>query len=178
VEDPEEAMDMHEGGGIMIKMAEPDNKTFTDLKAGLQIEQKEFMSRIFLIETALPQGDWKLTGEQKMILEYPCQQAVSKEEDREVIVWFTPAIAVPAGPGKFGNLPGLVLEVNMGQGDHLLVAKSVELKELDKALLKKPNKGKHVTEEEYDAIVEEKLKEMGVEGEGGSGHTVVVKIRQ
>lgn len=176
-EDPEEAMDMHEGGGVMIKMAEPDNKTYTDLKAGQQIEQKEFMSRMFLIESELPKGDWKLTGQQKMILEYPCQQAVSKEEEKEVVAWFTPSIAVPAGPGKFGNLPGLVLEVSMDQGEHVLVAKSIELKELDKALLKKPTKGKEVTAEEYDAIVEEKMKEMGVDHEGGSGHAVVVKIR-
>ena len=178
VEDAEEAMDMQEGSGVMIRMAEPDNKTYTDLKAGQQIEQKEFMSRMFLIESELPTGDWKHTGQQKLILEYPCQQAISKEEEKEVVAWFTPAIAVPAGPGKFGNLPGLVLEVTMDEGDRVLVAKSVELKELDKALLKKPNKGKNVTEEEYDAIVEEKMKELGVEREGGSGHTVVVKIRQ
>ena len=39
----------------------------------------------------------------------------------------------------------------------------------DKELLKKPTKGKEVSEEEYHAIVEAKMKEMGVEGEGGSG---------
>jgi GLPGLI family protein len=162
----------------MIRMAEPENKTYTDLKTGQQIEQKEFMSRMFLIESELPTGDWRLTGQQKMILEYPCQQAISKEEEKEVVAWFTPAIAIAAGPGKFGNLPGLVLEVNIDEGDRVLVAKYIELKELDKALLKKPNKGKNVTEEEYDAIVEAKMKEMGVEREGGSGHAVVVKIRQ
>jgi hypothetical protein len=46
--------------------------------------------------------------------------------------------------------------------------------------LKKPSKGKKVTREEYQAIVDEKLKEMGVEhaGEGGGSHTVVVRIHQ
>lgn len=177
-DDPEEGLDMHDGGSVMIKMAEPDNKIYTDLKEGQQVEQKEFMSRMFLIESKLSKGDWKLTGEQKVILDYPCQQAVTKEEDKEVIAWFTPAIAVSAGPGKFGNLPGLVLAVNIDQGQHILEAKSIELKELDKALLKKPKKGKEVTEEEYQVIVEEKLKEMGVEGEAGSSHAVVVRIRQ
>jgi GLPGLI family protein len=178
-EDVEESLEMQDGANVMVKMAEPDNKMYTDLRAGEQIEQKEFMSRVFLIETELPKGDWKLTGEQKMILDYACQQAVSKEEDKEVIAWFTPAIAVPAGPGKYGNLPGLVLEVNRDGGDFLLVAKSIEFKELEKGLLKKPTKGKEVSEEEYQAIVEEKMKEMGVEHEGspGSGHAVVVKIR-
>lgn len=178
-EDAEEAMDMHEGGGMMIKMAEPDNKTYTDLKKGEQIEQKEFMSRMFLIESELPKGEWKITGKQKMILEYPCQQAISSVEDQEIQAWFAPSIAVPAGPAKYGNLPGLVLEVNIGEGEHVTLAKAIEFKELERELLKKPHKGKKVTEEEYHAIVEEKMKEMGVEGGmGGSGHAVVVKIHQ
>lgn len=176
-DNPEEALDAHQEGSVMIKMAEPDNKTFTDLKEGEQIEQKEFMSRMFLIKSELKHGHWKLTGEQKMILDYPCQQAITAEEDREVVAWFAPAIAVPAGPGSFGNLPGLVLEVNIDNDQHVIVATSVDLKEVDKAILKKPTKGKEVTEEEYHAIVEAKMKEMGMEGEGGSGHTVVVKIR-
>jgi GLPGLI family protein len=173
-------MDMGDGAQVMIRMAEPDNKTYTDLNKGIQIEQKEFMSRMFLVETELPKGQWKLTGEQKMILEYPCQQAIAEEEGKEVIAWFTPSISVTAGPASYGNLPGLVLEVIMNEGDHVISAKSVELKELDKALLKKPSKGKKMTPEEYDAIVEAKLEEMGVEhgAEGGSNHTVVVRIHQ
>ena len=179
-EDVEENMDMGHGANVMIKMAEPDNKTYTDLEQGSQIEQKEFMSRLFLVESELPRGQWKLTGEQRMILEYPCQQAISDDEGKEVIAWFTPGISVAAGPAGYGNLPGLVLEVIMNGGDHVIAAKSVELKELDKALLKKPSKGKKVTREEYQAIVDEKLKEMGVAhgAEGGSTHTVVVRIHQ
>ena len=177
-DDLEEDLDAHQEGSVMIKMAEPDNKTFTDLKEGEQIEQKEFMSRMFLIKSELKQGHWKLTGKQKMILDYPCQQAITSEEDREVVAWFAPAIAVAAGPGSFGNLPGLVLEVNIESNQHVIIATSLDLREVDKSILKKPTKGKVVTEEEYQAIVEDKMKEMGVEGEGGSGHAVVIKISQ
>ena len=177
-ENPEEALDMHQEGTVMVKMAEPDNKTFTDLKEGEQIEQKEFMSRMFLIKSELSTGEWKLSGKQKMILDYPCQQAIKAGEEQEVVAWFAPAIAVSAGPGRFGNLPGLVLEVNIDEGQQVIVAKSVELKVVDKAILKKPTKGKEVTEEEYLAIVEEKMKEMGAEGEVEGGHAVVIKIRQ
>lgn len=179
-EDVEESMDMGQGANVMIRMAEPDNKTYTDLSRGMQIEQKEFMSRLFLVESQLSKGHWKLTGEQKMILDYPCQQAISEEEGQEVIAWFTPSISVAAGPASYGNLPGLVLEVSLNQGDQVIAARSVELGELDGALLKKPSKGKKVTREEYQAIVDEKLKEMGLEhgGATGSNQTVVVRIHQ
>jgi GLPGLI family protein len=177
-EDPESTPDVHGAGGMMIKMAEPENKMYIDLKAGVQIEQKEFMTRMFLIESDRTKWEWKLTGNQKMILDYPCQEAISSSEEKEVVAWFTPAIAVSVGPGNYGNLPGLVLEVNIDEGSHLLAAKSVELKALENGLLKKPSKGKEVTEEEYQAIVAEKLKEMGVDHEGAAGgdHTVVIRI--
>lgn len=177
-EDAEEAMDMDGGGRMMIKMAEPDNKVYTDLEKGQQIEQKEFMSRMFLIETDIDKGSWKLTGGQKMILEYACQEAITIEDSMAVHAWFAPGIAIPAGPGKYGSLPGLVLAVDINEGQHVIMATSIEMKELAKDLLKKPGNGKKVTEEEYQAIVKEKLKEMGIEGEGGSGHTVVIKFHQ
>ena len=177
-DDLEEVLEAPQEGSVMIKIAEPDNKTFTDLKGGEQIEQKEFMSRMFLIKSELKHGHWKITGKQKMVLDYPCQQAITTEEDREVVAWFAPAIAVAVGPGSFGNLPGLVLEVNIENNQHVIIATSVDLREVDKDILKKPTKGKEVTEEEYQAIVEEKMKEMGLEGEAGSGHAVVVKISQ
>jgi GLPGLI family protein len=64
-DDLEEVLDAPQEGSMIIKMAEPDNKTFTDLKGGEQIEQKEFMSRMFLIKSELKHGHWKLTGSRK-----------------------------------------------------------------------------------------------------------------
>ncbi len=44
--------------------------------------------------------------------------------------------------------------------------------------LEKPADGKKVTEEEYNAIVEEKMKEMGVEGgSGGNGTHMRIVIK-
>lgn len=173
----EESMDVQGGGAMMIRMVEPENKVYTDLKTGHQVEQREFMSRMFLIESVRPDWDWKLTGQQKMILEYPCQQAISTREGNEVVAWFTAALAVEAGPEEYGNLPGLILEVNVDEGEHLIKATSVELKALEKDVLKKPRKGKAVTSEEYQAIVAEKMKEMGMdEGSSGGDHTVVISI--
>ena len=184
-ENPEDAMPQ-EGGGIMIRMQSPDNKTYIDLANKKVIEQKEFMSRVFLIESELEEQKWKISGKQKKILDYSCMEATREVDGKEVRAWFTPQIAVPAGPGKFSDLPGLVLAVERQDGDYSIEALSVELKPLDKELLKKPGKGKKVSQEEYLAIVEEKMKEMGMEGEGswhgdGGGEntaTVVIRIQQ
>jgi len=177
-EEADDPMPM-EQGGVMIKMSRPDNRTFSDLANNKVIEQKDFMSRLFLVESDLPAEKWKLTGNQKRILEYPCQEAVREEDSMHVVVWFTPTIPVSSGPGEYVGLPGLVLEVESHDGDRKLEAISIELRSLDKAILKPPTKGKKVTGEEYEAIVAEKLEEMGVEhGRQGGNATFVIEIKQ
>lgn len=184
-EDAEETMHM-EGSGMMIKMYEPDNKIYIDLINNKVIEQQEFMSRVFLIESELEQEKWKLTGKQLNILDYTCQEAIAELEGNEVHAWFTPEIGVSVGPGRYRGLPGLVLAVEMNDGDRRLEATGIDLKPLEKKVLKKPAKGKKVTHEEFENIVAEKMKEMGMEGDGtwhgsgGSGQTstVVISIQQ
>ncbi len=171
-----EASTMSSGGNITIQMKEPENKVFTDLKKKKQIEQREFMTRMFLIEGE-KDIQWKLTGQQKMILDLPCQEAETEIDSVLVSVWFTPAIPVSAGPANYGGLPGLILEVNSDGGDRTLVATSVDLSPVNAEVLEIPKKGRKVTREEYDKIVEEKMKEMGAQ-KGEGGHMMMIRIEQ
>ncbi len=159
------------GGNVMIRMAEPENKVFTDLLKKAQIEQREFMTRTFLIDGE-PQQQWKLTGNQKMILEYPCQEAILETEKDTISAWFTPVIPVSGGPASYCGLPGLILEVSSPDGKQTTTAVSVDFTALSDDVLQKPDKGKKVTREEYDQIVEEKMKEMGAE-QGGGTHMMI-----
>jgi len=180
LEETEDAVMDHEseGGGVKVMISQPENIMYRDLKDKTSIEQTEFMTRVFLIESDNQKDDWKITGNQKTILDFPCQEAVKKEGEDEVKVWFTPTIPVSSGPGKYANLPGLVLAVEANEGDRTIIAKSVDFKEVDPDSIKKPKKGKKVTKEEYLAIVDEKNKEMGVDGEGNGAHTVIMQISQ
>jgi len=155
------------GRGMRFMMSSPDDKVYFDFEENLQIEQKEFMTRIFLIEGEPEKDSWKLTGKQKMILNYPCMEALQLTEKDTISAWFAPSIPVPGGPANYVNLPGLVLEVNINNGSRTVIAKTVDLKPIDKELISKPKKGKNVSREEFRTIVEEKTKEMGGEMRGG-----------
>jgi GLPGLI family protein len=171
--------DIHEESGgftFKVKMMQPNNKIFIDLKNKKQIDQKEFMTRMFLIESDLKTQEWKLTGNQKMILEYPCQEAFREESGKKTTVWFTPALPVSTGPAGFGSLPGLILEVNRNNGESVTTAVSIEKSPVDVKLLEKPKEGKKVTAEEFKKIVDEKRKEMG--DEGGNGAHMIIKIQK
>ncbi|MFK5854760.1 MAG: GLPGLI family protein [Bacteroidota bacterium] len=167
-----------EGGSMMVMISTPENIVYRDFKKNKMTEQKEFMTRIFLIESDFTDDDWKFTGNQKMILDYPCQEATKQDGDDKVTVWFTPAIQVSSGPDEFANLPGLVLAVEANDGDRTILAKSINMGNVDEKLLQKPKKGKKVSQEKYLAIVEEKNKEMGGEGGAGGGKTMIMTISQ
>lgn len=171
--DDDLTMKAESGGAVMIKMMEPDNKVFTNLADNRQVEKREFMTREFLIETALNPSDWKLTGNQKMVMNYPCQEAVKETKDGKTSAWFTPVIPVSAGPGSNNGLPGLVLAVDVNDGKQTLTATSIDLNPVADNVIVKPDKGKKVTKEEFDKIVEEKMKEMGAEAGPGGGRVMI-----
>ena len=167
----------NESGGMVIKMQEPNEKIFTDLKANQQIEQKEFMTRQFLIEREIGQDKWKFSGNNKTIMGYACQEATLEKKDEKIKVWFTPEIPVSTGPRNYIGLPGLVLAVDINDGETTLEATLIKTEKINETHLQKPKKGKKVSDEEYHKIVDEKLKEMGVEGGQKGGHRVMIKIR-
>ena len=154
---------------FVMKMTAPDNKTYKNLADNKKVDQQEFMGKKFLIVDKTDKYEWKLTGEQKMILDYPCMRATYQDTTREVEAWFTPQIPVSTGPGSYGQLPGLILELSIDGGKRTITATEVKLGPLEKGVMEKPTNGKKVTQEEFKQIVEEKTKEMQMEMEG-SGH--------
>lgn len=156
----------HEENGMdmQIKVLRPENKIYRDVENGRTVESREFLGRFFLIDEEAPRQQWKLTGEQKTILGYPCQKALLQDTSRKVEAWFTPQIPVSIGPGEFADLPGLILEIS--NSDRTAVATKVDLKSLPKNAIEKPTKGKSVTRAEFEKLMDEKMKEMGAEGGG------------
>jgi GLPGLI family protein len=168
---------MEEPNGIVIRMNEPDDKVYTDFAQKKIVEQRDFMSRMFLIEQPLEAPKWKLTGMQKTILGYVCQEALIDDSLGTMKVWFTPQIAVQGGPGVFSGFPGMVLGVEMNDGDLILVATQIDLSPVPAGEIARPTEGKKVSEEKFRAMVDEKTREMQ-EQYGGDGHTVIRVIRE
>ena len=135
---------------------------------GNRVEQREFMDKKFLIKGAPEAYAWKMTGESMQVGQYQCFKATYQDSVENIVAWFTPQIAVPIGPAKYGQLPGLILHVDINEGERTLTALEINLKEIDAKELKEPTKGKEVTEEEFRKIMREKMKEMRAQGRGGA----------
>src|SRR5262245_17129260 len=76
VKDDSEDVDVnHEGDGMQmhIKMERPKNRVYRDLDKMETTESREFFGRDFLIQGPSKTLNWKLSGEQKKVLDYTCQ---------------------------------------------------------------------------------------------------------
>lgn len=180
-EQDEEVVEQRGPGHRMRMMMErADDVTFTDLKKARTVEQKEFFGRMFLIKSDIEKLAWKVTGEQKEILGYPCMMATAMKDTTEITAWFTPAIPANFGPETMGGqLPGMVMEMSLDKGKITMTAIDVEAREVKKSEISEPKKGKEVTREEYREIVVTKMKEMreergGRPGGGPGGHRMII----
>ena len=98
--------------------------------------------------------DWQLTQESKMINNYLVFKAT--RSNGNIIAWYTPKIPIGFGPkGEYG-LPGLILELEIGN----IVFKTTKiiLNPKEEIKIKEPKGGKRVSYEEYKEIVKKAKK--------------------
>jgi len=169
---------------------------YKNVKENRFANQNELFSKIFLIKDKIEPREWVLEKETKNIGEYTCFKAVFKrmvpkprvminstdgdneaEESNEEIedelveqvitAWYTPQIPVKHGPGNYGGLPGLILEVS--DGSETVLCSKIILNPKNGVTIKEPTKGKEVTQKKYDEIMEKKMKEMEEQYNSQSG---------
>jgi len=172
-EDESEGMSWNGSSGgaeVHMVMRQPESSFYLNFDEAKRIEQREFMGKIFRINGDMPSYEWKITGEQKSFEDYLLMQAVFEDSSRKIVAWFCPQIPVSSGPDAFTQLPGFVLEVDVNDGERVIVATEIALGEPTEAI-EKPKKGKKITQEEFEVVVAEKMKEMEAEygGSGGEG---------
>jgi GLPGLI family protein len=164
-EDPNETNMMKR---MMRRYSNSDNQTYRNSSNGTFVEHEDFMGKSFIIKGKPETIKWKMTGEMKVIMNYPCLKATYQDSTETLEAWFTTEIPVSIGPEKYGDLPGMILELTSKKRKKTLTAINIEFKTVDEAELKEPKEGKVVTREEYHKIVRQKMKEMR-ESRGGVG---------
>lgn len=142
--------------------------TYKNISEKMITDNRDIMGKAFIIEEPMTKMVWKMTGQKKTILDYMVMEATSTINDTiPVTAYFSPQIPVPNGPALYHGLPGMILEVNVNDGQNIITATAVELMEIDAANLEKPNEGKKVTKEEFNKIRREKMQEMREQRGGG-----------
>ncbi len=162
----EEATDAG-GNTVRMMIRVPQNEIYRNFDQKKTVELRELAGQKFLIQDEMRQIPWKFTGESKKVNGYDCMQATYANPERKqtITAWFAEAIPVPAGPAGYGGLPGLILEVDINEGELLYTATNLNFRKLENSEMKLPSGGKKVTEAEFNKIRDDYMKEVG--GSGG-----------
>ena len=154
------------------RMRTNQNKiTYKNLEKGSTIESLNLFGKDFLITDSLVNYKWKISAsEQKVIAGYTCMKASFKDSLSNIVVFFTPQIPKKFGPDNYGNLPGIILEVQSAQTH--IIATSVKLETPE---IKVPSKGDKMTRKEFEKLREEKTKEMRQMWGQRGGETRVIR---
>ena len=173
-ETAQEIQDEGEGNvQIKIEFTTPDEKTYTDLKTGIIVEQRDLMGKIFLVKDTLKKSDWHVIDEHKLVSDLMCQKAQLINETDTITAWFTTKIPASTGPMGFGGLPGLIVKISMDQGSFEIIATNIQLRKIGPKEIKIPKKGKEISAQKFDELEQKKRKEMeeyyqGVKEDGGT----------
>lgn len=186
--------------GVMVQIVGVNSGSDTyykNLKEQRYINKTEIMGKRFLIKDTISKIDWQLSGETKNIGSYTCYKATAtREEERTsmtmvngeakekttketitTVAWYAPQIPVSNGPLNFGGLPGLILELN--DDGMTMICSEIVLNPEGQQAISVPEKGKIVTQAEYDEIMQKKSQEMMEQyrNRRSNGDQVEIRIR-
>jgi GLPGLI family protein len=136
------------GGGMQINMVAvgSDDVLYTNFDAAKKVELRVMFDKKFIVDDSIRPLKWKMSEETKTILNHLCRKATAiryskrmtmnmdngKMERKEVddtsniAAWFTTDIPVSAGPAEYqGQLPGLILEMDINNGRQTFIAKEI-----------------------------------------------------
>ena len=174
IEDDEEE-DVHSGGGGggRFRFRMQGATTYFDQTSNIMLSQMDLMGKKYLITDTLKTAPWKFGTETKIIQGYECMQAyyITDDERKQTITaWYTSKLRPMLGPERYNTLPGAVLAVDINNGERVLVAKKIEVRELKKNELKAPTEGEKITQAEFRKKGEELRKQFR-----GSGGNVIIR---
>lgn len=185
----DEAPDPFGGGSrIIIRMGGGGGDIYKNLSQSKSIQSSEVGGKNFLIIDSIRQQPWKLSNETQQILGYTCHKATSKimqasptmrrvimngggpstdttrkasaAREVDVVAWYADDLLSPTGPENYGQLPGVILQLNVDNGTTVYTATEVS-KKVDARELKEPKKGKVMNRKEFMKMMNDMMSNQG-----------------
>ena len=92
-------------------------------------------------------------------------QKMPPGKEVEIVAWYADDLISPVGPENYGQLPGVILQLDVDNGTTVFNATEIK-KTVDTKELKEPKKGKVVTRQEFQKQMMEMM------GQGGGGFRI------
>ncbi|RYY66224.1 MAG: GLPGLI family protein, partial [Chitinophagaceae bacterium] len=165
-------------GNFFVRQGANNEEAYFNFSKGQRIDRRELFDNEFIVLDTIARLAWKLADETKVLLGHTVRKATAQRigqrmsismengqmkrtpvtDTSSIVAWYTTDIPVSVGPEDFqGQLPGLVLEVDVNSGRR--VYRAVEISPKVAGTIKEPKGGKRVTPAEFrkesDRLMEE-----------------------
>lgn len=182
-DEDEQPMTVGGGGGTFtFRVGNQNVEMYSNQQAGTMTSKQELGGKNYLIIDSVKMAPWKFDDQVKMIGGYECRMAYYTRTDtlpvmmiggnanakrepqirtQEITAWYTDKIRPFLGPERFNTLPGAVLAIDINNGERVIVARQIDIRELKKNELKAPGSGTKVTQAEFNELMKEQMKQMG-----------------
>jgi GLPGLI family protein len=126
----------------------------------------DMLGKTYIVDDTLHTPTWKILNQIKEVAGFICMKAetVDTVKNQKITAWFAQDIPVMAGPERYFGLPGLILELDINEGDVMITASKVEFKKLTNEFNLKKIKGKKISDADYTKIISDFIKE-SIKGE-------------
>ena len=147
---------------------------YKNLGNKLYIIPRELFGKVYMIAEPLPDFQWKLHSDSKLIGKYICNKATYVKEyeveeyvktndgaaelklvKKEIMktAWYCPSIPITNGPSIYGGLPGLILEVSDNSNPLIIRCAEINIKPNETVKIKRPESKRYYSEKEFKDII-------------------------
>ena len=152
--------DEPEEGGYSWRSSEFN--LYRNFEKDKKIDVIEMLGKTYIIDDSLHTPVWKIGNQIKEVAGYICMKAETEDpvKKQKITAWFAQDIPVSAGPERVNGLPGLILELDVNDGDVVIEAVGVAFRPLTPDDLKLPKlKGKKINDTAYNTLIRQHIAE-------------------
>lgn len=120
-----------------------------------QLDRIETLGKTYIVADSLRPPAWKILDQVKEVAGYLCMKAVTTDpiHDQTLVAWFAQDLPGMAGPERHFGLPGVILELNINEGELIIEATSVTLMSAGKKLIEPKASGKRINNTTYTNLL-------------------------
>lgn len=112
----------------MMSWMTTKNSYLQNLNSKRQISILALFGQDVYVNDSLPNRNWKVTDNKRIIAGYECRKAIyQKNDSTRIYAWYSPALVPSVGPEGFCGLPGTILGVASEDGGVIYFAKKVDV---------------------------------------------------
>ena len=119
--------------------------------------ETDLLGKKFIISDTLQNFNWRLDEEEKIIGNFTAKKATAAIQGEHITAYYAPALAIADGPKDYYGLPGLIVALFTDKRNY----QAIEVRQNNKTVdIRKPTAGEVISKARYEALLEQKIKEI------------------